>query len=109
MCIRDSSYFAHFAFPWSVTNVQYAGVAAGLSGFPNPFQQGVGKQGLPVQLFGSDPYPQNPYMQQFNLTVQREVMKDTVVTVSYVGSHGVHMITQQNTNPPIGTGGVDLT
>jgi hypothetical protein len=31
------------------------------------------------------------YVQAFHLTVQRELMKDTTLDVSYVGSHGVHI------------------
>src|SRR6202012_2099903 len=31
------------------------------------------------------------YVQAFHLTVQREVMKNTTLEVSYVGSHGVHI------------------
>jgi hypothetical protein len=31
------------------------------------------------------------YLQAYHLTVQREVMKDTTLEVSYVGSHGVHI------------------
>jgi hypothetical protein len=31
------------------------------------------------------------YVQSFHLTVQRELMKDTTLEVSYVGSHGVHI------------------
>jgi Carboxypeptidase regulatory-like domain len=31
------------------------------------------------------------YIQAYHLTVQRQVMKDTTLEVSYVGSHGVHV------------------
>jgi Carboxypeptidase regulatory-like domain/TonB dependent receptor-like, beta-barrel len=36
--------------------------------------------------------PQNPYTMQYNLTVQRELWEKTVLTVSYVGQRGVHLV-----------------
>jgi hypothetical protein len=42
-----------------------------------------------------------PYLLQYNLNVQREISGGTVLTVGYVGSHGVHLLTQQDQNPPI--------
>jgi hypothetical protein len=42
-----------------------------------------------------------PYMQQWNITVQREIMKNTVVMASYVGSHGLHFYASRDENPPI--------
>jgi len=41
-----------------------------------------------------------PYLIQYNLNVQRELMPGTVLTVGYVGSHGVDMLTEQERNPP---------
>ena len=35
--------------------------------------------------------PKTPYMMQYNFTVQRELMPDTVLVASYVGSRGVHL------------------
>lgn len=39
-----------------------------------------------------------PYVQQWSLSVQREVSKDTVATVAYVGSKGTHLATELQTN-----------
>ncbi len=44
-----------------------------------------------------------PYLLQYNLNVQREIAEGTVVSVGYVGSHGVHELTLQDQNPPIAT------
>jgi hypothetical protein len=48
-----------------------------------------------------------PYVMQYNLSIQRELMAGTVFTASYVGSRGVHMLTQVEQNPlvigPTGT------
>lgn len=49
------------------------------------------------------PYNTNvaPYMEQWNLNVQRALGAGTVLTVGYVGSHGVHLFDQINANPSL--------
>jgi len=42
-----------------------------------------------------------PYMEQWNLNIQRELFAGTVLTVGYVGSHGVHQFDQINVNPSL--------
>ncbi len=44
-----------------------------------------------------------PYLAQYNLNIQREILNGTVLTVGFVGSHGVHLLTQQDQNPPFAT------
>ena len=39
-----------------------------------------------------------PYMQQFHLDIQRELTKNTIATVSYVGSTGTHLTLQRDLN-----------
>ena len=39
-----------------------------------------------------------PYMQQFHFDIQRQLMKDTIATVSYVGSKGTHLTLQRDLN-----------
>src|SRR5256885_2502229 len=39
------------------------------------------------------------YGEHFNLSVQRELSKSTVLTLAYVGTGGHHLITQQEANP----------
>ncbi|MEW5979738.1 MAG: carboxypeptidase regulatory-like domain-containing protein [Acidobacteriota bacterium] len=40
-----------------------------------------------------------PYTEQVNLTLQREFHSSTILTVSYVGTLGHHLLTQVNVNP----------
>jgi hypothetical protein len=40
-----------------------------------------------------------PYGEHFNLSIQRELSKSTVLTVAYVGTSGHHLITQNEANP----------
>ena len=44
-----------------------------------------------------------PYLEQWNVTVQREVMRNTILPLfPYVGSHGVHLICNMlDENPPL--------
>src|SRR5882762_196430 len=39
-----------------------------------------------------------PYAEHFNLSIQRELSKSTVLTLAYVGTEGHHLITQQEAN-----------
>ena len=39
----------------------------------------------------SDPHMQTPTVAQWGLSVQRELLKNTVLTVSYIGNHGTHL------------------
>ena len=40
-----------------------------------------------------------PYSEQFNLTIQREIARTTVLTVGYVGSRGRHLLNEIELNP----------
>jgi len=42
-----------------------------------------------------------PYVIQYNLTVQREVLHGTVLSVGFVGSQGVHLFSIHNENLPV--------
>jgi hypothetical protein len=42
-----------------------------------------------------------PYQEQWNLNIQRELGRGTILTVGYVGSRGVHLFAQENLNPSI--------
>ena len=70
--------------------------------FPVPFQ-GIT---VPIPTIGEaleyDP-GSTPFVVQYNLGIQRSFWKDTVLTVSYVGSKGYNLLVQNDTNPPIPT------
>ncbi len=56
----------------------------------------------PTQSFGLDYYLHStPYVEQWNLSLQHEILPDTVVSIAYVGSHGVHQIQETDANPPV--------
>lgn len=43
----------------------------------------------------------DPYTQQWNFNIQRDLGFNTVLTVGYVGSHGVHLYVFPNINQPL--------
>jgi hypothetical protein len=83
-----------------------SGVSANLvqtfATYPVPFSN---ISGSPLQDSPAFNYNTNttPYMMQWNLTVQREVMANTILNVGYVGSHGVHLMTPIDENYAIPT------
>ncbi|MFY9751445.1 MAG: carboxypeptidase regulatory-like domain-containing protein [Candidatus Acidiferrales bacterium] len=48
---------------------------------------------------GYDIHNRLPYAEHFNLSIQRELTKSTVLTMAYVGTEGHHLITQEEANP----------
>ncbi len=49
-------------------------------------------------LFAIDPNLKTPYVQQWNLSVEREILPDTVVEVRYVGNRGTKLTRGIDTN-----------
>ena len=81
----------------------------GLTSFPNPFH-GVLNPARnqpvdwsvfrPILLFGqAAKNPRTQYAEQYNLTIQREVTKDLVLQLSYVGRQGHRLLASQDLNP----------
>ena len=77
--------------PWNI-------VAQTPATFPTPFTGPV----VPNQTIGNGydwKADKTPYLMEYNLNIQHEIMAGTVVTVGYVGSHGVNNLTGQEQNP----------
>jgi hypothetical protein len=69
--------------------------------YPNPF---VGTVTPPLPSNGQTvDYndTKTPAIYQWNANVQHELPGDVILTVGYVGSHGSHLVTQSDQNPPI--------
>jgi hypothetical protein len=70
--------------------------------FPIPFQGSGVSAPLPSLTFGTDyGIHRTPYQMQYNLNVQREVFRGSVLTVGYVGSRGVDLLSFRDYNPPV--------
>ena len=54
----------------------------------------------PILLFGQFPKALRPqYAEQYNFGIERELMKDLVLTVTYVGRQGHRLLASQDINP----------
>ncbi len=93
---RDYAEGSLFTPPWALGGA-FAQPGA-FPSYPNIRAQAVLRFGFNHDI------RQTPYMQQWNLSVQREVAKNTVVTLAYVGSRGIHNVSQRDINPPLLTG-----
>ncbi|HEX4076688.1 MAG TPA: carboxypeptidase regulatory-like domain-containing protein [Candidatus Acidoferrales bacterium] len=79
------------------------------SSYPTPNPPTVAPTGCPgnpnVCTQVDDGVPFNitnaPYQQQYNLNIQRDLGRGTILTVGYVGSQGVHLMIQRNVNPSL--------
>jgi hypothetical protein len=64
--------------------------------FPNPpFERGLGNTIRPIEW-----NIKNPNVHVWNANVQREILPDTVVTIGYAGSRGVHLLRSADVNIP---------
>jgi carboxypeptidase family protein len=52
-----------------------------------------------VAVIVSD-HPRNPYVQQYTLSVQRELARNTTLEVNYVGNRGLHLLDRVDLNTP---------
>ena len=96
---RDYCYGSWFSQPWTVRTVTDP---TALTTFPQPFQTPVAT--TTSTTWGTNPFQTTPWMQQWNVSIQHEIMANTVVVVAYVGSKGVHMVGQRDVNPPLASG-----
>ncbi len=63
-----------------------------------PFNLGVGNSIRPVEW-----ELKNPNLHMWNLSAQREIWADTLLTVGYAGSRGVHLLRNTDANIPVPT------
>jgi hypothetical protein len=89
-------YGGPFRVTESFTNSFTAGVP--LLTFRRPFL-GVGSTGA-VTMTGIVPDLHNPFIEQWNLTVERELTGDTGVRISYIGTRATSLIYGRNINQP---------
>ena len=99
MQCRDYCYGAWFTQPWTVRTVIDP---TALTTFPRPFQ--VPTASTTSASWGTNPYQTTPWMQQWNVSVQQEIMANTVLVAAYVGSRGMSMVGQRDVNPPLPSG-----
>jgi hypothetical protein len=74
--------------------------------FTTPIPGSPSNQTLPFAVYeplsyfpGYDVHNKLPYAEHFNFSIQRELSKSTVLTLSYVGTEGHRLIAQTEANP----------
>src|SRR5207247_9600152 len=94
-------YQTYAYFSWDVGTPPFNSLNQENPSFPIPFQGTIGAQPLPSLTFGTVyDIQKTPYQMQWNLNVQREIFRDTTLTVGYVGSRGVNLHSFRDYNPP---------
>ena len=74
--------------------------------FPNPFTTSAVPGSVTTVNGLLYDLRQAPYQMEWSLSLQREIL-NSVVTVGYVGSRGVHLLVTRDLNPPKPAAGVD--
>lgn len=71
-----------------------------LLSFSNPYPTGRGAVDGVSTPFGLQVDYQTPELYQYNLTLERELMRDLAIEIGYVGSQGRHLGRRYNLNQP---------
>jgi len=71
--------------------------------YPTAFSTSAAAAVLQVNSLVDYQTKNTPYQMQYNLNIQRDLGDGMVLTVGYVGSRGVHLINQRDSNPPVPT------
>jgi hypothetical protein len=81
--------------------------------FTNPWQNYPGGNPFPLSVGRDATFPiegqyltlpfdmKHPYMNQWNLSIQRGIGSDWMVAANYVGSNTIHLPTQRDSNPAV--------
>jgi carboxypeptidase family protein len=89
--------------PPGVLNPSQSNIAAGINGCAQPsgytcIGGGGGALAFPLAVTSIPNKAIWPYMQQWNLSIEREIFKNTVLQAGYVGSKGTHLAEQLDAN-----------
>jgi hypothetical protein len=76
----------------------YAAQQDNIVGYPNIGVTGSAAPQFPLGVTSIPTQAQFPYVQQWHFDIQRELIHNTVATVSYVGSKGTHLTRQTDLN-----------
>src|SRR5262249_45522220 len=94
--------------PWSsnvsLANVNFSNPWANYAG-GNPYPRTISqtaKQYPTFANYASYPFDYKPtYVNQWNLSIQRQFGTDWLVTANYIGNNTIHLVTSVNLNPAV--------
>jgi hypothetical protein len=89
--------------PPGVLNPAQSNIAAGVNGCTQPsgytcIGGSGGALAFPLNVTSIPTHAIWPYMQQWNLSIEKEIVKNTVLQAAYVGSKGTHLAEQLDLN-----------
>jgi hypothetical protein len=107
-----------FATPFALQSCQVPCQVGGSGVLPNPFGSILNPpRGVPfdwsifrpILMFGElQPKLKSQYTEQFNFGIEREIMKNTVLSVGYVGSQGHRLLATHDLSPATAQTCLDL-
>jgi hypothetical protein len=71
-----------------------------LLSFSNPYPAEISKTAGVKDVYGQELYPASPYLQIWNLTVEKQVNSTTALEIGYTGSKGTHLGSRINSDTP---------
>ncbi|MGH9454516.1 MAG: hypothetical protein ACRD2O_11175, partial [Terriglobia bacterium] len=71
------------------------------AGFPSTPPSGASAGGLSISQGVDNGLDQTPYSYMFNFTIERELTPNTVLSLSYVGNLGRHLLAQEDMTTPV--------
>ena len=95
--ITNANYTSSFAYTTA------AAIAAGGPVFPNALPTTATVTAGTSGIFYPSSSWRNPYSQQGTVAIERQIEKNTSLTVSYVWSRGLHLLQTRDANAPLPT------
>jgi hypothetical protein len=93
----ENAFITNGVYQASYTLSNASQIAAGGPVFPNPLASTPNVNGASSILY-LDSHWRNPYTEQANFAVERQLAKNTSLTVSYVWSRGLHLLQTRDAN-----------
>jgi len=83
----------------------YSNIATPACGDGFTLPTGYAKAPIPCSIVGVDPNLRTPYVENWNLGIERAITSTITLDVTYVGNHGVKLFGKQDINQPQFVGG----
>jgi hypothetical protein len=87
-------YVSRGAYPQSITTTPLRTTDSLFPSFAAPGPVTPAANSFIAVISSAD--PKYPYVQQWSLSVQREILKDTTFEVNYIGNKGTHLLMRRN-------------
>jgi hypothetical protein len=69
--------------------------------YPNPYPAGTDLSSFPTNLVALEPGGRVPYTVNYNLTMERQLMKGLTLAATYRGGRGIALLRSRNVNAPL--------